>query len=296
MNVCNLGKGELDKLDNTVKSTLRREGFHGRQSSDERLFTNRREGGRGLKSFKEVYDETKTRVACYMATSTDKWIKVAWKNEMSKEQTSLKRETEAAMRKMKVLATFGEGYIKIDQERYVDWKEVWKKLKNKSSEGQKRNRKRSFAEKALQSEIPSKYNEADYEWLKCSTDPRKTASIFALQEQMVKSRAGKKIRGLIEDNKCRLCDEHQETIQHLLSGCKKLVGSEYVKRHNNTLNVLVVKWAMEIGIMPEGTKWYVEKWEKGKVMENGGKTPVLPLGAQDENELYCKKARSYTGG
>ena len=79
MNVCNLGKGELGEVDNIVKSALRREGFHGRQSSDERLFTNRREGGWGLKSFKELYDETKTRVACYMATSTDEWIKVAWK-------------------------------------------------------------------------------------------------------------------------------------------------------------------------------------------------------------------------
>ena len=74
-----------------------------RQSSDERLFTNRQEGGRGLKSFKEVWDESKTRVACYMSTSTDEWIKVAWKNEMSKEQTSLKREAEAAMRKMQRL-------------------------------------------------------------------------------------------------------------------------------------------------------------------------------------------------
>ena len=136
--MCNLGKGELDELDNIVKRALRREGFHGRQSSDERLFTNRREGGRGLKSFKEVYDENKTRVAYHIATSTDEWILVAWKNEMSKEQTWLKREAEAQIRKMDVLATFGEGYINIDQERYVDWKEAWKKLKNKLSEGQKR--------------------------------------------------------------------------------------------------------------------------------------------------------------
>ena len=148
MNVCNLGKSELDELDNIVKSALRREGFHGRQSSDERLFTNRREGGRGLKSFKELYDETKTRVACYMATSIDEWIKVAWKNEMNKEQTSQKREAEAAMREMEVVATFGEGYVGLDQERYVDWKEAWKKLKKKLSEGEKKNRKRSFTEKA----------------------------------------------------------------------------------------------------------------------------------------------------
>ena len=65
------------------------------------------------------------------------------------------------------------------------------KLKNKLSEGQKRNKK-EFSEKALQSEIPSKYDEAEYEWLKCNTDPRKTASLFVLQEQTVESRAWKK--------------------------------------------------------------------------------------------------------
>ena len=32
---------------------------------------------------------------------------------------------------------------------------------------------------------------------------------------------------------------------HLLSGCKKLAGTEYIKRHNNTLKVLAVKWATE---------------------------------------------------
>ena len=60
--MCNLRKGELDELNIIVKSALRREGFHhGRQSSDERLFTNRRDGGRGLKIFKELYDETKKK-------------------------------------------------------------------------------------------------------------------------------------------------------------------------------------------------------------------------------------------
>ena len=51
MNVCNLGKGDLDELDMTVKSVLRRERFYGRQSSDERLYSKKNEGGRGLKRF-----------------------------------------------------------------------------------------------------------------------------------------------------------------------------------------------------------------------------------------------------
>ena len=52
MNVCNLWKGDLKELDTTVKSVLRREGFHGRQSSDERLYSKRNDGGRRLKSFR----------------------------------------------------------------------------------------------------------------------------------------------------------------------------------------------------------------------------------------------------
>ena len=42
MNLCNLEKGDLDELDTTVRSALRREGFHGIQSSDERLHSKRK--------------------------------------------------------------------------------------------------------------------------------------------------------------------------------------------------------------------------------------------------------------
>ena len=81
MNVCNLGKGDIEELDKIVKTTFRKQGFHGKQASDERLYGRREDGGRGLKSFKEVYDETKVRVACYMATSNNEWIKISWGNE-----------------------------------------------------------------------------------------------------------------------------------------------------------------------------------------------------------------------
>ena len=63
----------------------------------------------------------------------------------------------------------------------------------------------------------------------------------------------------------------RETVQHLLSGCKKLAGSEYVKRHGNTLKVPAVKWAVENGLLPEETKWYAVNWERGKVIKDDGK-------------------------
>ena len=85
-------------------------------------------------------------------------------------------------------------------------------------------------------------SEEDSGWLKCNnTDPRKTSSIFALQEQMIETRAWKKIRGLVECDKCRFCGEHRETVHHFPYECKELAGTEYVKRHNNTLKMLSVK-------------------------------------------------------
>ena len=195
---------------------LRREGFHGRQSSDERLYAKRSDASRGLKSFKEVYDERKSRVACSMVISTNDWIRLSWRNEIHKEQTSLKKEAEKAMRGADTVVSFDEGAVTIGEERTTEWKAGWKKLKEILNEGQKRNKQRSFEEKELQSEVPRQYKE------ECNTDPRKMASIFALQEQMIETRAWKKIRGLVNDDKCRLCGEYRETVQHLLSGCKKL--------------------------------------------------------------------------
>ena len=122
MNVFNLRKGDLNKLDMTVKTVLRREGFDGRQSSDERLYLMRNKGSRRLKSFKDVYYETKTRVVCYMAAATNKCIRVVWKNQSQKEQISLKKEVEKAMRKVEVTVSFDEGSVIIGQERYTEWK------------------------------------------------------------------------------------------------------------------------------------------------------------------------------
>ena len=135
MNVCSLRKGDIEELDKIVKTELRKEGFHGKQSSDERLYAERQDGGIGLKSFKEVYDETKVRVACYMAVSNSEWIRASWINECRKEQMSVKREAEEAMRKVNGQVEFTIGEIKIGNDRYEDWKAAWRKMKNILKEG-----------------------------------------------------------------------------------------------------------------------------------------------------------------
>ena len=98
---------------------------------------------------------------------------------------------------------------------------------------------------------------------------------FNIQVQMIATRARKKLRGLGEVHICRLCGEQKETLQHLLSGSKKLVATEYVRRHNNALKIMAAEREKKEGFLPQKTRWYNEKWEKGQIMEKDG------------NQIFC---------
>ena len=105
--------------------------------------------------------------------------------------------------------------------------------------------------------------------LEGNLDPRKTAAIVNLQEQMVETKLWKVSKGIADGrDMCRLCGSFRETVHHLLAGCQMLAGKEYLQRHNKALMVLAVAWAKKYEIIDESIVWYKEKWEKGKVFEN----------------------------
>ena len=75
MNACKFNGGELKELDQVIKRELRSKNILGKQSSDERLYLRREDAGRAIKSLKDIYKETRLRVACYMVCSENKWIR-----------------------------------------------------------------------------------------------------------------------------------------------------------------------------------------------------------------------------
>ena len=76
----------------------------------------RQEGGRGLKMLKEVYQETKVRVATYMSMSESRWIEVAWKREDNSEYCSVKREAEQTLAECGMEVTFNEKRVTMNGE------------------------------------------------------------------------------------------------------------------------------------------------------------------------------------
>ena len=63
-------------------------------------------------------------------------------------------------------------------------------------------------------------------WLTQNFHPHKTSSVMLMLEQMVETRSSKKIRGLIEDGRFRVCPRQYEPVEHLAAGFIVLSNSE----------------------------------------------------------------------
>ena len=63
-------------------------------------------------------------------------------------------------------------------------------------------------------------------------------------------------------------------VQYLLAGCKQSASTEYVRRCNNALKVMAVRWPINNGILPPDTKWWNENWTKGRVIQRNGYKPL----------------------
>lgn len=271
MNICKFSVGELKELDQIVKRELRGKNMLGKQASDERLYLKREKGGRGLKSLRDTYKETRLRVACYMAKSTNLWIEAAWRRETNKEENAIVTESVRTMDAVGIRLRFEGRSIRLDDElidEEREWKPTWQKVKTCLQKAVESKRIKIYKTKKQQSQF---YQEQEYEchfWLSQNLHGRKTSSIMTMLEQMVETRTWKVTRGLAQNGRCRVCHERDETVEHLVAGCKVLANSEYLSRHNRALMIMAVAWAKEYELVGDEMVWYKERWERGTVLEN----------------------------
>ena len=218
---------------------------------------------------RDVYKETRLRVTCYMAKSTNEWIKVAWNRKALKNESSIIDEVVATMAQLGADIQFEDNAAKLGGEQIdAEWRLTWKKIKESFKKGTRSKRIENYKNKEQQSKLFAEQEQECNLWLSQNLDPRKTTSILTMIEQMVETRAWKAARGPIEDGRCRICFNHGETVEHLVAGCRVLLNSEYLTRHNRALMILAVAWAKEYELIGEDTVWYKERWERGTVLEN----------------------------
>ena len=231
MNICKFSVGELKELDQIIKKQLRGKNMLGRQASDERLYLKREKGGRGLKSLRDVYKETRLRVACYMAKSNNQWIETAWTREVIKEDNAIVMESIKTMEEVGVRLRFKGRSIRLDDEvidEAREWKPAWRKVKTSLQKATKAKRIEIFRMKEQRSQFYLEQEEEYDVWLSQNLHGRKTSSMMTMLEQMVETKSWKVSRGLAQDRRCRVCHERDETVEHIVVGCKVLANNEYL--------------------------------------------------------------------
>ena len=190
MNVCKFTNGELNEPDQVIKRELRSKKMLGKQASDERLYLKRKDRGRGIKSLRDTYRETRVRVACYMACSENRWISAASRREKYKEENSIVEEAMKTMENIGIGIQFEEGSIQIDREQ-IDggWKPAWRRMKEKLKGGRKNKWIEKYSIKEQQSRLYKEQEKECHIWLAQNLNPGKTASIMTMMEQMVETRS-----------------------------------------------------------------------------------------------------------
>ena len=193
--------------------------------------TSREKGGRGLKSLRDVYKETRLHVACYMAKSNNRWIETAWTREMNKEDNAIVMESIKTMEEVGV--RLQDSFIKgrsirrddevIDEER--EWKLAWCKVKTSLQKATEIKRIEIYRMKEQQSQFYQEQEEECHIWLSQNLHGRKTSSIMLMLKQMVKMKSSEVSRGLAQDRRCRVCHERDETVEHIVAGCKVLANN-----------------------------------------------------------------------
>ena len=73
MNVWKFTGGELKELDQVMKRELRSKYMLGKQSSDDRLYLMREDGGRGIKSLRDIYRDSRWDTGVEYVTNIWRW-------------------------------------------------------------------------------------------------------------------------------------------------------------------------------------------------------------------------------
>jgi len=98
------------------------------------------------------------------------------------------------------------------------------------------------------------------------------SEIVAAQDQAIQTKYYvTKILNTETDSKCRLCQEFDETIGHIISACPILAKEQYIKRHVRVCAQLHCK---ETGVQLDKKHWY-EHVPKSVETSQGGKVTIL---------------------
>ena len=242
---------ELRAIDRqTRKMMTMYRALHPRDSVD-RLYLSRKEGGRGLISIEDCVDIAELSLKEYVMRSKEKIISAARGN--------VTKEVESA-----------KAYKKRRREERET--SVWEK----ELHGQHFRQTKEVGAKE------------SWTWLQRGELKKETEGmIMAAQSQSLRTNAIKaRIDKSREDAKCRMCNEKEETIHHIVSGCSNLAQKEYKRRHDCVARALHWDILRQRGFKISD-KWYQQQPES--VVENEQFKVLWDFTIQTDIEIHARR-------
>ena len=125
-------------------------------------------------------------------------------------------------------------------------------------------------------------------WLRKGNLKRETESLLiAAQDNAIRANPIKtRIDKTRQNSKCRICGERDETINHIISECSKLVQKEYKARHDWVGKV--IHWGMCKKLKFDHTnKWYMHN--PAPVLENDTHKLLWDFNIQTDHLIPAKR-------
>ena len=110
-------------------------------------------------------------------------------------------------------------------------------------------------------------------WLSSNLKGETAGLLMAAQDQAINIRNYQKVVcGQQADSKCRMCSQHEETVDYIVSGCEVLTKTEFFSRHNNAAAYL--HWSIcKDHDLKITDKWY--QLTPNTVMHNKDNNPTI---------------------
>ena len=202
------------------------------QSVVDRLYIPRKEGRGGLLSIVDCVENEEESLSIYVDQAEERLLKL--------------------VKSEKTLPQYDEQVSETKKQKKEERKWQWKE--------------KHLHGKFLR-ETEEVQGEGTWGWIRKGYLKKETEGlVFAAQEQALRTNWIKKnIDGQDISEKCRMCEEMDESIVHVIAECKKFAQKEYKQRHDNIARIVHLELCQKFELLGK-IKWYNHRPES--VMEN----------------------------
>ena len=256
-NIVNWTLSDIKKMDTRIRKLMTCNRMHHPKADIDRLYIPRTEGGRGMIQLELSLKTTTIGIQKHLETTKDWMLQLVNIHEQSKKLHSIKKESTKFAAELNIEITIGSELPCTLQAKNLK--------KRGKQEGLKKIKER-WEGKPLHGQYPKRSKQAGvdqektHQWLRGMGLKAETEGfIMAAQDQSLFTRNYQsKIVKNGTDPKCRFCDQYDETIDHLVSGCPILTPNEYKNRHDRVGQYLYWKICKYYNTA-HAEKWYEHK-------------------------------------